>query len=195
MVFDPANFRLIKRVNGCKYRLCQSGSANSSNITIPQTGTTMRLSFKRLPFQRPTVRFSFGCLALCFSIQSILNIRAKIKVIWINAKLVVAPRAIVQNVHSIWNSAPVHNPRCSMRPNCGTSPSTSSHRTISGAVDASRPEPTSVRFSYPEPETVREVQRQPLRVKILRCNLDLHNQFIWLCRALGRFSAAEAFQL
>lgn len=181
MILDSADFRLSNRVHSGKYHLSQSGRSNSGNIPIFQMGVRVCLSF--------------GYLALSLSIKSILSIASDIKMVWINAHLIVASRAIMQNVFSFWNWTTVENPRSAVAPDVSALMWSFSNHSVPNAVGLSNPNPTAFSFSNPAPKSFFKARINSLRDQIPYSIFWLHNNISLLCRALGRFSAAEVFEL
>lgn len=194
MIFDPANLRLGNRVHFGKYYLRQCRSTNVRDIKILQTSGIMSLALAGRFFQCLAMCLSPRCLSFYFSIQPIVRMCSNIKMIWVDAQFVVSSWAIVKHKHPRRNATSLENPRRSMRTYYTASSAPTSHRTITNTIHTSCPYPARIGLFYTRPKTSGEVFGQSLRPKVFWSNFNLHNKFSLLCRALGRFSAAEAFQ-
>jgi hypothetical protein len=132
---------------------------------------------------------------LYITIQSVIGSRSNPKMVRSNAGRIIA---FVKHAHSFWNWSIVKKPRCSMRFDSSSAFDICVKPSVTVGVQVSRPNPTTLIVcdkKNPLPKLFSKVRTQSLRGKVIRGNLDVRSIHSNLCRALGRFSAAEAFTL
>lgn len=139
--------------------------------------------------------FFTGCyLTLYRSIKSILSHISKVKMGGIHAQLIITARTIMQHVLAFRNRTSIQNPRSSVCCFVSASLTPSSNFPIR-PLSCCCPQPARFGLFYLVPESFCKGFRKTLRSQIGRCNLWTHNQFVWLCRALGCANTVRAFSL
>lgn len=126
------------------------------------------------------------------SVQTVFDVGSKVKVSWIDAKLIIRLRTIMKDVLSFRDWSTMKNPRCNMTPNSPTRMSLARHASIPSRITTCCPQPTDIGLFYFLQKSCLKRFGKTLRCQVLGCNIWLHNQFVWLCHALGCFSTAKA---
>ncbi len=123
--------------------------------------------------------------------------RSKEQVVRVNTCPVVTSGAVVAHTHSFWNRTPKQNPRCAVGKDSASVFTANANASI--AVNQGRyPNPApngatgEINLSH---EPFGKGQGKTLRSEIIGISIWLHNQFVWLCHALGCSFTARAFLL
>jgi len=167
---------------------CQLAMRNSAKSVKP-------LYFDDLGFGKFVASRSLAARAVSFfaHVLAVVFWGSKPKVTRIHAIHNVSTGAIVADKVTIRHRTKVQNPTGNMSENVPAASLSPSDEAVASDSCGCRPNPTPVRFLDFVPKAFGERGRKPLRSQVFRGNLWLHNQFLWLCRALGCFYNAEAF--
>lgn len=158
----------------------RSKEANAKTVDIPKPNQPCNIfGFKFGSDARFSRRMTVP--ALFHHVLNIVLGIAKPKVIRVDTPRVVA---CVQHPHTEWNCTPINNPRCSMRAHRFVAAG-SGDPAVSLGSEMGTPKPTCVSLFNLGPKALRKRFGQSLRREVFRGKLWLHNQFIWLCHALG----------
>jgi hypothetical protein len=122
-------------------------------------------------------------------VSVVVSTGTKPKVVWVHARRVVAE---VKDTKALRNRTSVQNPASSMSADQFSSYSLRD-RSVTKRLLRRIPNPTGFSFSHLLPKAIREVFGKSLRGQVSCCNLWAHNQFVWLCRALGCVNTVRAF--
>ena len=151
----------------------------------------------------PAVTFSnvVYISTLIVPVTHIVLVGAKQKMGWIHALRIVTQ---MKRVLSVWNYSPAQNPCRTMRKNLDIRALlANAYLAIISPTKRPNPKPAfskaGIFFREPAikihlfPEPLREAARKGLKRVNRVVKLSLHNQFVWLCRALDYANSAGAF--
>lgn len=178
VAFHSGNYRLIYAIHVPQLFLCEVGRPNVVNI-VP-TQLVLPLIFSR------------RCLMFVCSILGVIGVCSKVKMVGVYTRWIIPSWTVMKHMKTFRYWPSVQYPRGSMASNLNAMPSRSD-ASIAIDVYTSAPNPTFSDYGYSGKESLWKGFRKTLRSKIIRFNVWLHNQFVWLCHALGCSFTARAF--
>lgn len=174
---DPVNGVCANAISAGKRASSSFGSANFSNLVPCELSQGASWAFAAFSFRN--------------HIGHIFGMSSKPQMRRVYARSVVSSGAVVKNPQTGWNRTIVKYPRGHMASYSNSS--SLSDTPISCGIFSANPKPAGFSLLNFGQESPLERLGESLRNQILRGNLWVHNQFVWLCRALGCFSTAEVF--
>ena len=167
-------------------------SSQSANGCAHSVFCSRRMDYIPSEFVKPVIlsdRNTSALPAFRNLVGVIIRNSSNPKMAWIDAGWIVA---MMQYAHPFRNWTKMKNPRNAVTADGGR-PFPPDHLSITKGVFVTSPKPTVIGLLNFGPESFWKCITEFLRLEIKRCNLWLHNKLVLLCRALGRFSVAEAF--
>lgn len=156
---------------------------NTTGLSVLVAGYDVALVLlRKLGFNLPLLK----CIVDVFPSRSNPKMRR------VYTKRIIPAWAVVKKLHSVGNCALHEYPCSTMGRSVLSANQPRTNHSISMAVFGGRPKPTRFGLFYLGPKPLWKRCRKTLRSQVFDRNLVLHNQYFWLCHALGCANNAEA---